>query len=149
MTLESILSLVSFLVTGLLVIIFYKLFWKQKGQITSLLKDKEEVRDIIGALAFIQMNNLEGHKLTPVQRKLQAQQQFKYLPFQEKMAYVENHGTYLATRQQNEYHINLYYLHGFFVEVWHSQLTDGTNGIRIFTSKDCLAVYAELINLEI
>ena len=100
-------------------------------------------------LALIQMNKPDDYISSPVKGKLQVLEVFKRLPFNEKMVYVQNYGTYLAARHLNEYQINLYHLHGFFVEVWHSQLTNYTNGMRTFTSKDCLDVYADLINLKI
>lgn len=45
---------------------------------------------------------------------------FRKMPLAFRHKMVEEQGTYLTTRRHLNYHIELFQLHGFYVEVWRS-----------------------------
>ncbi len=69
--------------------------------------------------------------------------EFLTLPAEEQGSYLFGQGTYLATRQEGSYTINLYYLHAFYCELWMDQHSPELDFFRCFTNQRGLYPYLE------
>jgi hypothetical protein len=75
--------------------------------------------------------------------------EFNQLPLDEACQYIWYNGTYLATRSEGAYRINLYYLKEFYGEVWYKQIDNTIKKVNSFRSKEALEPYIDLIELDI
>jgi hypothetical protein len=75
--------------------------------------------------------------------------EFLTLPTEEQGGYVFSQGTYLASRQEGTYSINLYYLHTFYCELWMDQHSPELDFFRTFTNQRCLYPYLQQLSLPI
>jgi hypothetical protein len=73
--------------------------------------------------------------------------EFITLPAHEQGGYVFGQGTYLASRQEGCYSVNLYYLHSFYCEMWLEQTCPDLDFFRTFTNQRCLAPYLDKLEL--
>jgi len=75
--------------------------------------------------------------------------EFITLPVDEQGGYVFGQGTYLASRQEGSYSVNLYYLHSFYCEMWLDQHCPELDFFRTFSSQRCLAPYLNQLTLPL
>ncbi len=74
--------------------------------------------------------------------------EFNLLPINNQAAYTWENGTYLASRFEEDYSINLYWVDKFFVEVYYDHMGNFIDKIRSFKSKKCLTPYLDKIELN-
>jgi hypothetical protein len=77
------------------------------------------------------------------------QLEFITLPADEQGGYVFGQGTYLASRQEGSYSVNLYYIHSFYCEMWLDQHCPELDFFRTFVSQRCLSPYLEQLDLPL
>lgn len=75
--------------------------------------------------------------------------QFNQLLVNDQAGYTWEHGTYLATRAEGIYSINLDRVDKFFVEVWYNPGLIEIEKIRSFKSNRCLEPFLDAIELKI
>ena len=75
--------------------------------------------------------------------------EFITLAAEEQGGYVFGQGTYLASRQEGSYCVNLYYLHSFYCEMWLDQHCPELDFFRTFTNQRCLTPYLEPLALPL
>lgn len=75
-------------------------------------------------------------------------EEFDYLIEDDKLIYLWNHGIFLTERNHDDYKINLYSLHDYFVELWYNPLTDSIELIAPFRSSSRLDPYINKYELE-
>ena len=66
---------------------------------------------------------------------------------EEKASYTWEFGTYLASRMQGNYAINLYHVDDFFVEVWYTPEKKLVYGVKSFSNSLCYEPYLEEIDI--
>ena len=67
---------------------------------------------------------------------------------EEKASYTWEFGTFIASRLQGIYLINLYYVDNFFVEVWYYPEKKKVNSIKSFDTSRCYEPYLEEIKIN-
>ena len=75
--------------------------------------------------------------------------EFNLLPLNDKSAYTQQHGSYLAAREFKEHTINLYHVDKFFDEVWYNPTSNCIDNVKSFKSQNCLQPYLEKLFLNI
>ncbi len=67
---------------------------------------------------------------------------------EEKASYTWEFGTFMASRVQGNYLINMYFVDNFFVEVWYYPEQKKVYGIKSFDSTRCYEPYLEDIKIK-
>ncbi|MBC8085387.1 MAG: hypothetical protein H7Z21_19485 [Hymenobacter sp.] len=75
--------------------------------------------------------------------------EFVTLPAEEQGGYVFSQGTYLASRQEGNYSVNLYHLDTFYCELWMEQHCPELDFFRTFRNQRCLAPYLQELTLPV
>lgn len=69
--------------------------------------------------------------------------EFNQLRLNQQASYLYKKGSYLMTRTDHYYHISLYSVHSFFVELWIDTQMDGIFTIIAFKDADHISFYTE------
>ena len=75
--------------------------------------------------------------------------EFNLMDINDQASYTWDNGTYLASRTENDYSVNLYWVDKFFVEVFYDHKGNFIDKIRSFKSTKPLEKYTEHINIDI
>ena len=67
---------------------------------------------------------------------------------EETAVYTWEFGTFLASRMQGRYLVNLYYVDNFFVEVLYTPENKLVYGVKSFTSHRCFEPYLDDIKID-
>ena len=67
---------------------------------------------------------------------------------EEQAVYTWEFGTFMASRMQGKYLVNLYHVDDFFVEVWYTPTNKVVYGVKSFSSHRCFDPYLDEINIE-
>lgn len=73
---------------------------------------------------------------------------FNTLDFDEKAWHVWHHATFLIVRQNNKYRVNLYYLNGYYIQLWYNVKKNRIEKIAATPSNAVINPYLKLIQLE-
>ncbi|MEP7263440.1 MAG: hypothetical protein ABI772_03025 [Bacteroidota bacterium] len=73
---------------------------------------------------------------------------FNTLDFDEKAWHVWHHATFLIVRQNNKYRVNLYYLNGYYIQLWYNVKKNRIEKIAATPSSAVINPYLKLIHLE-
>ena len=74
-------------------------------------------------------------------------QEFAGLPVDLQSNYLWDNGQFLANHRDQRYCINLYSLHGYFVEVWYDTLLNHIHAITAFTTSRRLESYVKSVSI--
>jgi hypothetical protein len=74
--------------------------------------------------------------------------QFRALPFEQQCVEIYADGQFIANRFEEEDAVNLYWMGGFFVELYYDQHQNRVVRTRTFTSNACLDDYACYVKLD-
>lgn len=75
--------------------------------------------------------------------------EFNLMDDNSKAALLWGKGTFIMTRIENQYRINLYSLYDFFAEVWYNDEANSIDKIRTFKSIEALEPYLDNIKLNL
>ena len=73
--------------------------------------------------------------------------EFLLLPPDEQGGHIFGKGTYLASRREGAYGINLYYLNDFYCEMWLEERNPELDFFRTFPTARCLDAYLDQLVL--
>lgn len=74
--------------------------------------------------------------------------EFNHLTLDERYLAIWDNGTYLTSRRSGDYLINLYWVDGFFTELWFAGSNYEVNKITSFKNSDGLEAYLPLIGIK-
>lgn len=73
--------------------------------------------------------------------------EFKKLPLEERYSQVKSRGDFVASRYHLGFHVHLFTLDGFFVEVWQRIGFDSIQWIEVVNSDSTINSYLDNIDL--
>jgi hypothetical protein len=73
---------------------------------------------------------------------------FNTLNFDEKAWHVWHHATFMIVRQNKRYRVNLYYMNGYYIQLWYHVKLNRIDKIAATPSKAVLNPYLEHIHLD-
>ncbi len=74
-------------------------------------------------------------------------QEFASLPVDLQSNYLWDNGSFLTNHRDHRYCINLYSLHGYFVEVWYDTLLNHIHAITAFNTSRRLEAYVKTVSI--
>jgi hypothetical protein len=74
-------------------------------------------------------------------------QEFASLPVDLQSNYLWDNGSFLINHRDQRYCINLYSLHGYYVEVWYDTLLNQIHAITAFTTSRRLESYVNSVSI--
>ena len=75
-------------------------------------------------------------------------EKFNLLNFDEQAWHVWHHATFMIVRQNKQYRVNLYYMNGYFIQLWYHVKRNRIDKIGATPSKKVLDAYLPLINVK-
>ena len=75
--------------------------------------------------------------------------EFNNLTLNDQCHNIWTKGTYIATRDQDVYRINLYHMKEFYAEVWYEVLSNEIQRTNSFKTLDALEPYIDLVKLDL
>ncbi len=73
---------------------------------------------------------------------------FHEMAFEEKCNLITFSGTYLTSKDFGKDKVYLFYLNGFFAEIWYNIEKSKVHGVNAFTSNRGLEVYCDEIEID-
>ncbi|MEJ7735977.1 MAG: hypothetical protein WKF97_01010 [Chitinophagaceae bacterium] len=74
--------------------------------------------------------------------------EFSILEKEDQEIFIDKHGTFLATREEDGFIFDLYKMNSFYVEFFYFTNDHGKIVVRCFTSMDELKPYLDTIDLD-
>ncbi|CAN5524527.1 hypothetical protein BH11BAC2_BH11BAC2_04130 [soil metagenome] len=74
--------------------------------------------------------------------------QFNALNFDEQAWHVWHHATFMIVRQNSQYRVNLYYMNGYYIQLWYHVKRNRIAKIGATRSNKVLDCYLKLIEVE-
>lgn len=74
--------------------------------------------------------------------------QFNILNFDEQAWHVWHHATYMIVRQNKTYRVNLYYMNGYYIQLWYNVKRNRIDKIAATVSHKVLNAYLPLITID-
>jgi hypothetical protein len=81
-------------------------------------------------------------------KDIPSEELFNTLNFDEKAWHVWHHATFMIVRQNKEFRVNLYFLNGYFVQLWYHVKRNRIDKIAATKSNRVLKPYLSLIDIE-
>jgi hypothetical protein len=75
-------------------------------------------------------------------------EQFNSLSFDEQAWHVWHHATFMIVRQNKQYRVNLYYMNGFYIQLWYHVKKNRIDKIGATYSTSVMNPYLRLIELK-
>lgn len=75
-------------------------------------------------------------------------EQFNALSFDEKAWHVWHHATFMIVRQNKQYRVNLYFMNGYYIQLWYHVKRNRIDKIAATYSTRVMDPYLKLIELK-
>jgi hypothetical protein len=73
---------------------------------------------------------------------------FNTLNFDEKAWHVWHHATFMMVRQNSQYRVNLYFMNGYYIQLWYHVKRNRIDKIAATPSNRVIDPYLKLIKIE-
>ncbi len=81
-------------------------------------------------------------------KNIPSEEQFNLMNFDSKAWHVWHHATFIIVRQNRQYRVNLYYLNGYYIQLWYNVKRNKIDKISATQSNRVLNSYLDLIELK-